>query len=212
MKRSNPSVFSFLILCTLVIGLWSCQSTEPAPKTLPYLGNRAVENGDTIYHTISDFQFVNQDSQWVTNQSFRNQIYVADFFFTSCPTICPKVKKQMLRIHDKFKEDKRFAMISHSIDTKRDTVGRLNLYAKNLEVSSPKWHFVTGDDDHIYEMADEYFIVAQKDPDAPGGFDHSGRIILVDEKGHVRSFADGTIPEEVDELMEDIEWLLNQKS
>jgi len=182
-----------------------------ASETLPILGERDIVNGDTIYHTIPDFSFVNQDSQVVTNETFQNKIYVADFFFISCPTICPKVSKSMLRIHDRFKDEERLSLLAHTIDTKHDTIPRLKKYAEGLGVAGTgKWHFVTGEKKEIYDIADDYFSIAIETPDIPesGGFDHSGRIILVDENRHVRSFCDGTDPESVDRLIQDIELLL----
>jgi len=197
-------------LCTLLaMVVTSClEPTIDDAGDLPILGQKRVENGDTIYHQIPDFSFIDQDSQVVTNESFSGKVYVADFFFVSCPTICPKVTQQMLRIHDQFEDDDRLKLIAHSIDPKRDTVGRLANYARNLGVTSEKWHFVTGDKDEIYAIADDYFSIAIESPDAPGGFDHSGRLILVDENRHVRSFCDGTDPEAVDQFMKDIEKLL----
>jgi protein SCO1/2 len=144
----------------------------------------------------------------VTNATFEGKIYLADFFFISCPTICPKVKKQMLRIFDKYKGNDELMLLSHTIDPKRDTVGRLKSYAQNLGVDNGQWRFVTGEMDEIYGIADDYMSIAKEDPNAPGGFDHSGWILLIDKTGHIRSFADGTDPEKVDRLLTDIEWLL----
>ncbi|MDX1479478.1 MAG: SCO family protein [Saprospiraceae bacterium] len=197
-----------LIMCVVLAGLLAC--SEQQEQQLPVLGPSSVENGDTIRHRIPDFRFVNQDSQWVTNTTFADKIYVADFFFTSCPSICPKVKKNMLRMYERFSDDPRIRFISHSIDTKRDTVGRLKEYASNLEVDGSFWHFVTGDKKALFDIADEYFVSALEDPGAPGGFDHSGRLILVDKHRHIRSFCNGTDDEEVDMFMKDIEKLLNE--
>ena len=191
----------------IILSFLACQR-EKAP--LPILGNTEVQNGDTIYHTIPDFSFVNQDSQQVTNETFAGKAYVVDFFFISCPTICPVVKKQMLRIYERFEDEDRLMFLSHTIDPKRDTVERLKTYAQNLGVSSEKWHFVTGDKDSLYAIADDYFSIAIEDPDAPGGFNHSGRLILVDRNRRVRSFCNGTDPEDVNEFMEDIELLLEK--
>lgn len=183
--------------------LIGCQSEE-----LPILGQTKMVDGKEVPHAIPDFAFVNQDSVAVTNETFAGKIYVADFFFTSCPTICPKVKAQMLRIYERFQDEERLALLSHSIDVKRDTVGRLKTYAENLGVSAPKWHFVTGEKDEIYDIADDYFNIVVDDASAPGGFDHSGRIVLVDEDRHLRSYCNGTNAEEVDRFMWDIERLL----
>ena len=98
--------------------------------------------------------------------------------------------------------------MAHTIDPKRDTVGRLKSYAQNLGVDNGQWRVVTGEMDEIYGIADDYMSIAKEDPNAPGGFDHSGWILLIDKAGHIRSFADGTDPEKVDRLLTDIEWLL----
>lgn len=177
---------------------------------LPILGNHKIDGKDTVYHRIPDFAFLNQDSALVTNATFEGKIYVADFFFTSCPTICPLVKKQMLRLYERYKDEDRLVLLSHTIDPKRDSVGRLAQYATELGVSSQRWHFVTGDKDLMYPLANDYMSIALEDPNAPGGFDHSGWIILIDEQRHIRSFCDGTKPEKLDQFMADIDWLLAQ--
>jgi protein SCO1 len=151
---------------------------------------------------------VDQDSQVVNNATFAGKVYVADFFFIHCPTICPKVKAQMKRLYDRFQADDRILLLSHSIDAKHDTVGALRNYAKKLSIDSKRWHLVTGNQDSLFGIADNYFSVATVNPDAPGGFDHSGRLILVDKNKHVRSFCDGTDPKQVDRFMEDIDLLL----
>ena len=191
----------------LLLLLAGCQVEE---GKLPILGEIDIVNGDTIYHTVPDFAFVNQDSQLVTNADFDGRAYVVDFFFTSCPTICPKVKREMLRLYDRYKDEDRISLLSHSIDVRRDTVGRLREYAAGMGVSTPKWHFVTGDKAAIYDIADDYFSVAIEDPDSPGGFDHSGRLILVDANRHIRAFCDGTDPASVDQFMKDIDRLLKE--
>ena len=200
-----------LIFLMLGLGMVSgCYMKSAKNRPLPIIGNREVVNGDTVYHTVPDFAFINQDSQLVTNETFAGKAYVVDFFFTHCPTICPKVAKQMLRIHDKFKDEDRLLLLAHSIDPKRDTVGQLRMYAASLGVESSKWHFVTGNKDELYAIADDYFSIAIENPDVPGGFDHSGRIILIDPQRRVRSFCDGTDPESVDLFLEDIENLLRE--
>jgi protein SCO1/2 len=199
-------MYKFLIACLLMSLIWACET--PGAKELPILGNKTEQEGETIYHTIPDFSFVNQDSAVVNNATFNDKAYVVDFFFVSCPTICPKVKKQMLRIYEKFDADDNLALLSHTIDTKRDTVGRLKKYAENLGVSSDRWHFVTGNKDEIYEIADDYFSIVIEDENAPGGFDHSGRLILVDKNKHIRSYCDGTDAKDVDRFMKDIQTLL----
>lgn len=203
-------VKNFSIISLFALSLFFGCSTETGK--LPVMGNKDVIDGKNVYHQISDFKFIDQDSNIVTNETFKDKIYVVDVFFTSCPTICPKVKKQMLRVYDKYQNDDRVSLISHSIDTRRDSVPRLKDYANKLEIDSKKWHLVTGDKEKIYDMADEYFLVALEDPSAEGGYDHSGTIILVDQNRLVRAHANGLIPEEVDRFMKDMDRLLLDNS
>lgn len=201
-------ILSFLFAAAVVLLAGACQYQN---KTLPILGEMDIVDGDTTYHTVPDFAFVNQDGQLITNADFEGRVYVVDFFFTSCPTICPKVKREMLRLYERYKNENRIAFLSHSIDVRRDTVERLREYARGLGVSAPKWHFVTGEKDDLYGIADDYFSVAIEDPNAPGGFDHSGRLILVDTRRHVRAFCDGTDPKSVNQFMKDIDLLLEEE-
>lgn len=194
-----------------VLGLAAMLSCSPAEdESLPILGQTEIVDGDTVYHEIPEFRFINQDSQWVTNETFSDVVYISDFFFTSCPSICPKVKKQMLRIYDKYDGDDRVKILSHSIDTRRDSVPRLKLYATNLGIETNRWHMVTGDKDQIFEIANDYFVSALEDSGAPGGYDHSGRVILVDQERHIRAFCDGTDEQQVTQFMLEIDKLLEE--
>lgn len=197
------------IIVTIGIFLIACNS-KTDDKALPIIGRVEFVDGDTIHHSIPDFEFMNQDSQLVNNSDLTDYIYVSDFFFTSCPSICPIVKKQMLRIYDKYKSNPMIKLVSHTIDPKRDTADKLKRYASDLGVDTDKWIFLTGDKEALLDIADEYFVAAYEDPEAPGGFDHSGKIILVDTKRHVRSFAEGTDPEDVDRFLKDIDKLLRE--
>jgi protein SCO1/2 len=200
------------------MGFISCNSSEKAGK-LPYLGRKEIkqvtENGivknDTIYHTIADFTFIDQDSNTVTNDTFRDKIYVADFFFTTCPTICPIMKAQMLRVYEKFEDEDDLLLLSHTIDPDYDTVGVLKNFADRLGVSSEKWHFVTGEKEDIYEIGQtSYMVTAMEDQFEPGGYIHSGAFILVDKERRIRGLYDGTKEEEVNRLMNDIPRLLRE--
>ena len=201
------------ICCVSIILLLTsgaCQQKE----TLPILGRRTVsDQGDTLYHTIGNYKLVNQDSIEVTPGTFEGKIYVADFFFTSCPTICPTMKTQMLRIYQRFQSNMDFAILSHSIDPKHDTVAVLRDYAKNLGIDNgSQWHFVTGDQGEIYRLGrSDYMVTAGADSDAPGGFIHSGAFLLVDRQKHIRGVYDGTMPEDVDKLMKDIDVLFAEE-
>jgi len=204
-------LIKILVGLVFIISFVKCVDTKPA--TLPIIGERlGIEtNGDTIYPTVRPFKFVNQDSLTVTDKDFEGKMYVSDFFFTHCPTICPKVTAQMLRVYNAFKDSNSVKLISFSIDPRHDTVGRLKEYANGLGVSAPKWNFVTGNKDTIYALARDYFNIATDDKDAAGGITHSGRIVLVDKKRHVRAFCDGTDAKDVDRFMKDVTALLSEK-
>ncbi len=204
-------MMKYLLFAGVLAAVFNACMQPSGPRILPILGERDVVNGDTVYPSIPDFAFVDQDSQIITNATFKDKIYVADFFFIHCPTICPKVKANGLRIYAKYKNDERLGMLSHSIDVKNDTVAALRRHAEKLGIDAKKWHLVTGDHDAIYSIADDYFSVATENPDLPGGFDHSGRIILVDKNRHVRSFCDGTDAKDVDRFMVDIDALLAEQ-
>lgn len=197
-----------LAISSLFLTIVSCN--QNAAK-LPILGNREIAaNGkDTIYQTIPDFNLLNQDSIYINNDSLKDKIYVADFFFTSCPSICPIMKKQLLRIHDKYKDNNQVAIVSHTIDPKHDSVPVLKKYADKLGVSSKKWHFLYGARDVIYNMArNGYMNYADRDSLAPGGISHSGYFILVDKNRHIRGAYDGTDEKQVSQLMDDMDILL----
>jgi protein SCO1/2 len=192
-----------LIVFVAVVGLISsCTKTE---KPLPIFGQREVVNGDTVYHKIANFQFVDQDSAIITNETFRDQIYVSDFFFTSCRTICPIMKTQMLRVYEATADIPDVKLLSHSIDPEYDTVALLHDFAKRLGVSSDRWHFVTGVKDSIYKIAQtSYFATAMEDKSEPDGFIHSGAFLLVDKEQRLRGKYDGTKEEDVNRLLVDI--------
>lgn len=194
--------------------VWACQTKE---KKLPILGEKQVvqveKDGklvtDTLYHTISAFGFINQDSVEITEKTFEGKIYVTDFFFTTCPSICPKMKQQMLRVYEKYKDDDRILLLSHSI-SREDSVPVLKAYAKKLNISSKRWHLVTGNWNDIEQMARQYFVTVAIDPNEPGGYLHNGYFVLVDKQKHIRGIYDGTNPQEVDKLLTDIDILLNE--
>lgn len=188
---------------------WSCLPKDDTP--LPILGIPDItDNGDTINHTIPEFNFIDQNWDTVTRETFEEKVYISDFFFTSCPSICPIMTREMKRIYEHFEDEDRLMFLSHSIDTRHDSVPVLKAYADRLNIDHAKWRFVTGDKTKIFSIANDYFNVAYEDEDAPGGYDHSGKFILVDTDGHIRSFCDGTDPESVDEFILDIEKLLRE--
>ncbi len=195
------------IICILLLS--SCGRTT---KQLPFLGNPIIKGSDTTYPTIADFNFINQDGQVVTNSTFSNKIYVADFIFLSCPSICPKMTKEMHKAYLSFAANDKVLFISYSIDPERDSIPRLKAYAGSLGVSSTKWHFVTGNQDSVINLAEHsYFATAYPDSTAPGGFTHSGGLLLIDKNRHIRGVYNGTQPSETIRLINDMETLLKQE-
>lgn len=190
----------FLIVCGVAMN--SCVVKE---NDLPILGERRVEGNDTVYHTIGPFRFVDQDGADVTESTFKNKIYVADFFFTSCRTICPIMKTQMVRVYEATKEMPDVLLLSHTIDPEYDTVALLHDFARRLGAETRRWHFVTGVKDSIYKIAQTgYFATAMEDKTEPDGFIHSGAFLLIDKKSRIRGKYDGTKEEDVDRLIADI--------
>lgn len=207
-----------LVILSFLAMLIACGEVKKSYE-LPVIGRKEVVERevdgktikDTVYHTIANFSFVNQDSAVVTNDTFEDKVYVADFFFTSCPTICPIMKQQMLRIYSAYENNPQVALLSHTIDPTYDTVALLHDFADRLGVSSNKWHFVTGDQDEIYDIGEKsYLSVMAEEEGAPGGYIHSGAIILVDKDRRIRSVMDGTVPEQVDVMIGDIQRLLDE--
>lgn len=208
--KYNHLTGRLLFTATLVIAVcfFTSSCIEQKEQKLPIFGEKEVTPTDTVYHTIGNFRFVNQDSNVVTNETVRNKIYVADFFFTSCRTICPVMKTQMMRVYEVVEDDPEVLLLSHTIDPEYDTVGLLHDYAERLGVRSDKWHFLTGQKDSIYYLAQtSYFATAMEAESEPDGFIHSGAFLLIDKEGRIRGKYDGTKEEEVNKLIKDIEIL-----
>ncbi|MBT1696531.1 SCO family protein [Fulvivirgaceae bacterium PWU4] len=202
---SGSNSYKAQILAALTLCLLISSCTEKKEARLPIFGEREVVGTDTVYHKIANFRFVDQDSAEVTNETFRNKIYVADFFFTSCRTICPIMKTQMLRVYEATENDPDVLILSHTIDPEYDTVGLLHDFADRLGVKSNKWHFVTGEKDSIYNIAQRsYFATAMEDKAEPDGFIHSGAFLLIDKEQRIRGKYDGTKEEDVNRLLGDI--------
>ena len=175
---------------------------------------------------VPEFAFINQDSIIISNEDFNKKVYVAEFFFTSCPSICPIMNKNMKRIENRFGKRQDFGIASFSIDPIKDTPSVLKEYAETYDVFSQNWHFLTGEKDKIYNLANEGFnIFASVNSRVAGGFEHQGYFALIDKNGFIRCRSDqfgnpivyymGVDEEdveiqEVDLLIDDIEKLLKE--
>jgi len=207
----NKAAYLFLAL----ICLCACKFNS-SNKTLPIYGNRTavtkMVNGrvvnDTIYATIPPFKFVNQYGDSTGSQNLAGKIYVADFFFTSCPSICPIMQRNMLAVYNAFKDTPDVKIISFTIDPKYDTPPVLKNYAEKLGVTGNSWLFLQGNRDTVYRIAEKNFLVAvSKDSTAAGGYVHQGWFVLVDKQKRVRGSYDGTDPKQVAQLIDDIKTL-----
>jgi protein SCO1/2 len=220
MKNSRIYVYSVLIFSILMSSCESGNSEKESDrnKTLPILGNSHVNEfemegkvvQDTVYHKIGQFKFINQEGREITNSTTDGKVYIADFFFTTCPTICPVMKTQMLRVYEKFDNEPDFMILSHTLDPEHDTSELLKDYAAKIGVENDNtWHFLTGDQEKIFEIGQtSYLTTAMSDQTEPGGILHSGAFVLVDQKGRIRGVYDGTKEDQVNRLMKDIPKLL----
>jgi len=201
-------LFIFLILIFLV----SCKNEkkDKSVSSLPYFNTADfTPEWDTPQHKIPEFLFTNQDGETVTNKTFDGKIYIADFFFTSCPGICPKLTKNMGVIQETYKNDEDIMLLSHTVMPWRDSVPLLKQYAEKHRVNTKKWHLVTGDKDDLYTIArtgyfaDEDFTKTQDD----SNFIHTENFILVDQQGYIRGVYNGTLEIDVERLKRHIKLL-----
>lgn len=160
------------------------------------------------YHKIADFALTNQNGKTITQKDYEGKIYVADFFFTTCRTICPIMTKNMYEVQKAFLTDDDVMILSHSVTPEIDTVAQLKRYAKEKHVNASKWNLVTGDKKQIYELARKSYLAVKDDGDG-GPFDmvHTENFMLIDKEKQIRGFYDGTNMEEVEQLIEDIKTL-----
>jgi len=160
------------------------------------------------YHHISDFSLINQNGEIITQDNYKNKIYIADFFFTTCQTICPIMTTNMKAIQQRIIADDDVMLLSHTVTPLIDTVAQLKRYANEKGVNAAKWNLVTGDKKEIYELARKSYM-AVKDNGDGGPFDmiHTENFMLIDKKRQIRGFYDGTSLEDIDRLMDDIKIL-----
>ncbi len=182
-------------------------------KTLPHLGipNGIAQNGDTLFHTIDPFEFTDQQNQSITNKNLEGCIYVANFFFATCPDVCPRMNANLQRVYDRYKDHPKVKFISHSVDPEHDVPEILFKYANNLKVDHKKWYFVTGNRDSIYNLAQRSYYIRATEGDAkPISFIHDETLVLVDQNRYIRARFDGLAPEKMDELIDAIQLLLTE--
>ncbi|KLT66883.1 SCO family protein [Pedobacter sp. BMA] len=210
----NKIVFSISVCLSAAVIFSSCQQD----KKLPFYGERhaetvrdasGAEKIDTVYQTIPNWSFLNQDSVVTTNTVTDGKVYVADFFFTSCTTICPTMHRNLMTVYNDFKSNPDVMFISHTIDFKYDKPSALKKYARKLGVDGPKWQFLYGSKDSVYTLAEKNYLVAVgEDSTAKDGYIHQGYLVLIDKDRRIRGAYDGTKEDQVEQLKKDIPLLL----
>ncbi len=186
------------------------------PKKLLPVYSPAMVNAELVpeeiqhirkYHTIADFSLTNQNGEIITQEDYKGKIYIADFFFTTCPTICPIMTKNMADLQKELKDDD-VLLLSHSVTPEIDSVAQLKKYALEKGVDDSKWNLVTGDKKQIYELARKSYLAVKTDGDG-GPFDmiHTENFILVDKEKRIRGFYDGTKKEDMEQLLKDLQIL-----
>lgn len=213
-------------LVILVFGIWvvSEMLSRNSKESLAYIEIKGERK------KVPDFEFTNQNNKIISNEDYLGKVYVVEFFFATCPTICPIMNENLLEVQDEFYGNINFGIASFTINPEHDTPEVLKEHAEELGVKLPHWNFLTGDQDEIYELANNGFnIYAREDENAEGGFEHSGFFALIDQEGYIRSrkdeagnpiiFYQGSVPrdeaageshetQQIDILIEDIKILL----
>lgn len=202
-------ILNYLLLCIASVLMMFCSSnTDKQKLILPIYGEKKVGSVDTIYHSIASFSLTNQFGETITNKAVENKIYVADFFFTTCQSICPQMSSNLLLVQKAFEKDDSILILSHTVNPLHDTVNVLNSYGIKYGAIKNKWHFLTGNKKQIYDLAKtSYLVNALQDDGSAEGFLHSELLLLIDTKGRIRAMYDGTDKIQVQKLIQDIRLL-----
>jgi protein SCO1 len=163
------------------------------------------------YHVIADFSLINQNGDTITQKDYQDKIYVADFFFTTCVSICPIMTDHMVEIQKELQNDSEVLLLSHSVTPEIDSVEQLKRYALAKGVDDRKWNLVTGDKKVIYDLARKSYLAAKDVPFNKYDLVHTENFVLVDKKRRIRGFYDGTDPEAIDQLLKDIQLLKKEE-
>jgi protein SCO1/2 len=208
-------MFRLVILVLTISTLSACYTT---PEKVRVIGEKIVvkksAKGDVYYDTLSatppPFCFINHRGQAICSADMKGKIWICDFFFTHCPSICVKMERNLLKVNNTFKAGEGPNIVSISIDPARDSVKTLMAYATKLGVENTRWDFLTGEKDSIYRVAENFLANAAEDSNSPGGFIHDGNFILIDRKGRIRGFYNGVDEVSVDKMISDIKKLYNE--
>ena len=213
MKSKNSLKIAAALALALFIGNSCGNKIESATKLLAVYGSKTPTETDTIYHTIANFSLTNQDGEVISGKTVTGKIYVANFFFATCQSICPEMSGNLSAVQQEFMNDDSLLILSHSVNPLHDTVAVLKNYAATYGAKSGKWHLLTGNKKMIYDLAKtSYLVNALEDDGTPEGFLHSELLLLIDGKGRIRGMYDGTDKAAVQELIAAIHLLKTEKA
>jgi len=210
------AIFSAVFFGGVLIAYNILNKKSPLPVYNPTdINPRLVDNSVSQRangHVVSDFKLTDQTGQTITLKNVKGKVYVTDFFFTTCQSICPKMTTQLSRVAKTFKNDDRFMIVSHTVDPVTDNREVLSEYARINNIDPKQWLLLTGDTKQIYNLARKSYFAALDEPSTEGpDFVHTENFVLVDTHGRLRGFYDGTNPTEVDRLIGDIKILLDEE-
>ena len=213
MNSKGNYYWLLLIIPAVFIGWYFFNKHEQKPlRTLPYFGQKnSLKDGDTSYHTVKPFCFTSQYNEKVTEETVKEKIYVTDFFFTTCQSICPIMSTELERVYKQFSNREDVLILSHTVSPEEDSINVMMDYAKLHGVKDKKWLFLTGDKKHLYDMArTSYLLNAEEGNGDEDDFIHTQNFALVDKERHLRGFYDGTDSIDVSRLITDIHLLLEE--
>ncbi len=217
-RRFRKLALVLLVLSIIIVGLFyiALKPKEVLPvfqpaMVTPELVDESIQFVKK-YHTIAPFSMTNQNGETITEKEYDNTIYIADFFFTTCPSICPIMTKNMYTLQEKLVDLPQVKLLSFSVTPKIDSVAQLKRYALKNKVDDTRWNLVTGDKKEIYALARKSYLVVKDDGDG-GPYDmiHTENFVLVDKQKRIRGFYDGTQTEAMDDIFRDIELLVSEK-
>lgn len=210
-QRSSIRLFIVMVFVVPVTAYALLHVYEKRAGTLPVLGPVLEVNGNRTEHHITDFHLINQDGGTVSKADWKDKIVVVDFFFTHCPSICPKMTTHLKKVSAIFDADSGVHINSFSVDPERDSPAQLKRYAVQFGVNTRHWTLLTGDKKEIYRLARNSFMIVATDGDGgPGDFIHSEKLVLIDKQGRIRGYYSGTSDKETDQLINDIKKLQDE--
>ena len=215
MKKINNIWVYIILVLVIPFGLhYTMNYYESNKAGLPILGPKNLDSsGNEIQHRIPAFKFLDQDSLLFDSESLDGKIWVANYFFTSCPTICPTMMRNMQLVQEAFLDDPMIEILSLTVDPKHDIPTRFRKYAKGINVIDRKWHLLTGDKIDLYRLARKGFLITASEGDGgPTDFIHSENFVLIDRDGRIRFYYDGTEKAQVNQLLKDIAKLKRERS